>query len=325
VRRREFIGLLGGMAVWPLAVRARQTPSLPVVAYMHGGFPKPYEFLATALREGLRDLGYIDGKNVAIEFHWGEGNDDRLSAIASELVHRRVAVIVAGGLPAAPIAKAATPSIPIVFTSAIDPVELRLVASLNRPGGNLTGVSMFNVSLDAKRTELLLELVPTATTIAVLVNPNALRSELDIAQVSAAARGRRVTVLKAADESELGAAFAALPAARADALFVAAEPLFLSLRQQVVELAARHSIPAIYDFREFVDDGGLISYGMNLTGAYRKIVAIYISRILKGVHPADLPVVQPDTFELVINLRAAKSLSFGIPPTLLARADEVIE
>jgi putative ABC transport system substrate-binding protein len=270
MRRRQFIGLLGGTTVWPLAVRARQAP-LPVIAYMHGGFEEPYEFLAKSLREGLRDLGYIDGENVAIEFHWGNGHYDRLSAIAAELVRRRVAVIVAGGLPAAPIAKTATASIPIVFTSAIDPVELGLVASLNRPGGNLTGVSLFDVSLDAKRMELLLELVPTAATIAVLVNPNALRSERDIAQLTVAARGRRLTVL------------------HANALFVGGEPLFLSLRQQVVELAAHHSIPAIYDFREFVVDGGLISYGMNLSDAYRKIVAVYISRILKGALPADLP------------------------------------
>jgi putative tryptophan/tyrosine transport system substrate-binding protein len=324
MRRREFVGLLGGTAVWPLSLRAQQAP-LPVVAYLHGGFPKPYEFLAIALREGLRDVGYIDGKNVAIEFHWGNGHYDRLSAIAAELVRRRVAVIVAGGLPAAPIAKAATASIPIVFTSAIDPVELELVASLNRPGGNLTGVSLFDVSLDAKRMELLLELVPTAATIAVLVNPNALRSDRDIVHLTAAARGRQLTVLKAVDEGELGAAFVALPTTHADALFVGGEPLFLSLRQQVIELAAQHSIPAIYDFREFVADGGLISYGMNLSDAYRKIVAVYIARILKGAHPADLPVVQPATFELVINQKTAKSLGLEMPPTLLARADEVIE
>lgn len=324
MRRRQFIGLLGGMTVWPLAARAQQA-ALPVVAYMHGGFQEPYEFLAKALREGLSDLGYIDGQNVAIEFHWGNGHYDRLSAIAAELVRRRVAVIVAGGLPAAPIAKTATASIPIVFTSAIDPVELELVASLSRPGGNLTGVSLFDVSLDAKRMELLLELVPTAATIAVLVNPNALRSDRDIAQLTVAARGRQLAVLKAADEGELSAAFATLPTTHADALFVGGEPLFLSLRQQVVELAARHSIPAIYDFREFVVDGGLISYGMNLSDAYRKILAVYITRILKGAHPSDLPVMQPATFELVMNLKTAKSLGLEIPPTLFARADVVIE
>jgi putative ABC transport system substrate-binding protein len=324
VKRRKFLTLLGGAAGWPLAARAQQ-PALPVVAYLHGGSPAPYAFLASALREGLRELGYVDGRNVAIEFHWGDGHYDQLPALAAELVRRRVAVIVAGGLPAAPIAKAATNTIPIVFTSGIDPVELGLVASLHRPGGNMTGLSLFNITLDAKRMELLLELVPTATAVAVLVNPNNPRSNLDVAEAKKAARGRDIAVLKAGSERELDAAFAALAATRADALFVSGEPLFISLRRRLVELAARHSIPAVYDFREFVVDGGLISYGMSLTDAYRKIVAVYIARILKGARPADLPVVQPATFELVINLKTARAFGLEVPSTLLARADEVIE
>jgi ABC-type uncharacterized transport system substrate-binding protein len=324
LKRREFIGLLGGAALWPVVARA-QRGALPVIAYLHGGSPEPYAFLSAALREGLSEVGYIDGQNIAIEFHWADGHYDRLPALAADLVRRRVAVIVAGGLPAAPIAKAATSTIPIVFTSAVDPVELGLVASLNRPGANMTGLSLFNITLDAKRMELLLELAPTAATIAVLVNPHAPRSERDVAEAQTAARGRHIVVMKAGSERELDTAFAALPAARADALFVSGEPLFISLRQRLVGLAARHAIPAIYDWREFVVDGGLMSYGINLTDAYRKIVAVYIARILKGVRPADLPVVQPAAFELVINLKTAKALGLDVPPTLLARADEVIE
>jgi putative ABC transport system substrate-binding protein len=324
MRRREFITLLGGAAAWPVGARAQQQPR-PVVAYLHGGLPRPYAFLETALREGLRELGYVDGHNVAIEFHWGHGHYDRLPALAADLVRRRVAVIVAGGLPAAPIAKAATSSIPIVFTSGIDPVELGLVASLNRPGGNITGLSLFNITLDAKRMELLLELVPTAARVAVLVNPHNPRSDLDIAEARKAARGREIVVLKAGSERELDTAFSELPATKPDGLFVSGEPLFISLRRELADLAARHSIPAVYDFREFVVDGGLISYGMSLTDAYRKILAVYIARILKGARPADLPVVQPATFELVINLKTAKALGLDVPTTLLARADEVIE
>jgi putative ABC transport system substrate-binding protein len=324
MKRRELIAGLCGAVAWPVAARA-QHGALPVVAYLHGGFPEPYAFLAAALRQGLREAGYVDGQNIAIEFHWGDGHYDRLPALAADLVRRRVAVIVAGGLPAAPIAKAATSTIPIVFTSAIDPVELGLVASLSRPGANMTGLSLFNTTLDAKRMELLLELVPSADTIAVLVNPHALRSERDVAEAQKAVRGRHIVVLKAGSEHELDGAFAALPVARADALFACGDPLFISLRQRLVGLAARHAIPAVYDWREFVTDGGLMSYGMNLTDAYRKIVAPYIARILKGARPADLPVVQPATFELVINLKTAKALGQDVPQTLVARADEVIE
>jgi putative tryptophan/tyrosine transport system substrate-binding protein len=327
LRRREFITLLGGAAAaWPLAARAQQ-PALPVVAYLHGGSPEPYAFLAAALRQGLREIGYVEGQNVAIEFHWAEGHYERLPAMAADLVRRRVAVIVAGGLPAAPVAKAATSTIPIVFTSGIDPVQLGLVLSLNRPGGNMTGLSLFNVALDAKRVELLLELAPSASTIAAFVNPNNPRSDLDIAetQKAARARGKDIVVLKAGSDRDLDAASATLTEARADALLVPGEPLFLSRRAQLIGLAARHALPAIYEFREFAVDGGLMSYGMNLAAAYRKIVAVYIGRILSGAKPGDLPVVQPATFELVINLKTAKALGIDVPASLLARADEVIE
>jgi putative tryptophan/tyrosine transport system substrate-binding protein len=328
MRRRDFVALLGGGAAtaWPLGAGAQQ-PALPVVAYLHGGSPEPYAFLAAALRQGLREIGYVEGQNVAIEFHWAEGHYERLPAMAADLVRRRVAMIVAGGLPAAPVAKAATSTIPIVFTSGIDPVQLGLVVSLNRPGGNMTGLSLFNVALDAKRVELLLEVAPSASTIAMFVNPNNPRSDLDIAeaQKAARARGKDIVIVKTGSDHDLDGASALLTEARADALLMPGEPLFLSRRAQLIGLAARHALPAIYEFREFAVDGGLMSYGMNLTDAYRKIVAVYIGRILNGAKPGDLPVVQPTKFELVINLKTAKTLGLTVPDKLLVAADEVIE
>jgi putative ABC transport system substrate-binding protein len=327
IGRRHFIYLIGAViAVWPLSTRAQQ-PATPVIGFLNNLSPGAIAHPVAAFREGLKEAGYIEGRNLMIEYRWAEGHNDRLTELATDLVRRQVAVIVAtGGGASALAAKAATTTIPIVFSSATDPVELGLVASLNRPGGSTTGVHVMTNALETKRLGLLHEMVPSAATIAVLVNPDTpgADSQLTAAEAAAHAVARKTHILEASSEPELEKAFATLAEARAEALLVAADPFFNAHRQQVVSLAARYAIPAIYEFREFAAAGGLMSYGISLADAYRQI-GRYTGKILKGVKPADLPVVQPTKFELVINLKAAEALAITVPPTLLARADEVIE
>jgi len=326
VRRRELIALLGGAAIaWPLVARAQQTRR-PVVGFLSPQSSAASEHLLAALRRGLNEIGLIEGQNVAIESRWAEGRYDRLPILADELIRRPVTVIVASAPPAALAARAATSMVPIVFSSGIDPVKLGLVAGLNRPGGNITGVSHFSIALEGKRLELLHELIPNAAQIAVLVNPTFAGAEAITDDMQAAARvlGLRLHVLNASTEQELDSAIASIGQVPARALVVTSDPFFLSRRDRLVSVISRHAVPAIYQFREFVTAGGLVSYGANLADGYR-LVGVYAGRIIKGEKPADLPVVQPSKFELVINLKTAKALGLDVPPTLLARADEVIE
>jgi ABC-type uncharacterized transport system substrate-binding protein len=326
MKRRELMFLLGGAAaLWPLAGRAQQK-AMPVIGFLGMTSPGPYAPFVAAFRQGLSETGYVEGQNLTIEYRWAEGNYDRLPALAADLVGRKVDLIAtSGGPPSARAAKNASSTIPIVFIAS-DPVELGLVASFARPGGNLTGVSTMLAELTAKRLELLAELVPQAKVIALLVNPSNGNAERIIGEVREAAREKRLQlqILKAGTESEIDAAFTSLVRLQAGALLVADDAFLLTRREQLVALASRHAVPAIYDSREFAASGGLISYGSSLTAAYRQLGA-YAGKVLKGVKPADLPVIQPTTFELVINLRTAKALGLTVPQALVARADEVIE
>ena len=326
MKRREFLTLLGGAAAWPLAARGQQQP-MPVIGYLHSGSAGPYAHLVAAFHEGLKETGTAEGKNVAIEYRWAEGYYDRLSALAADLVSRHVALIVAqGGDPSVSAAKSATATIPVVFTSSSDPVKLGLVASLNQPGGNVTGFWLYTSLLGTKRLELMQQLLPANTSITVLINPDNPNADIDMPELQDAARtlGQSIGFVKARSEAEIDAVFATLGERRASALLVNTDPFFLARRGQFVSLAARHGIPAIYAQREFVTAGGLISYGASLADAYRQ-VGIYAGRILKGERAADLPVVQPTKFEMAINLKTAKALGVDVPDKVLALADEVIE
>jgi putative ABC transport system substrate-binding protein len=328
VKRREFITLLGGAAAaWPLAARAQQQ-AMPVVGFLNSQSPEGYAERLRGFRQGLKDTGYVEGENVAIEYRWAEAQIDRLPELAAELVRRQVAVIVASVGPAPVLAaKAATTTTPIVFIVPEDPVRLGLVASLARPDGNLTGVNFFTSELTAKRLGLLRELVPTAVRVAVLINPdNATTTETALRDLQSAARamGVQIQVLKASTSREIDAAFATFLREPPDALFVVGDPLFNSRRVQLVHLATLHKVPATYSQRQYPEIGGLMSYGSNTTDAFRQVGG-YVGRILKGAKPADLPVVQTSKFELVINAQTARMLGLTVPPMLLARADEVIE
>jgi len=327
LRRRRFITALGGAAVWPLAARAQQ-PAMPVIGFLDQASPENGANRLRAFRQGLKDSGHVERENVAIEYRWAEGQMDRLPGLAAELAHRQVAVIVAsGGPPAALAAKAATTSIPVVFAIGQDPVRLGLVASLARPGGNLTGVSFFNTELAGKRLGFLRELVPATARVAVLVNPaNAANTETILRDIDAAAGalGLQIQAFNASTSGEIDAAFKALVRERPDALFVAGDSIYTSRRIQLVNLAARYALPASFAQREIVEVGGLMSYGTNLTDVFRQ-VGVYTGRILKGAKPLDLPVLQSTKFELIINAQTARLLDIAAPSSLLATADEVIE
>jgi putative ABC transport system substrate-binding protein len=326
MRRREFITLLGGVAVtWPLCARAQQ-PAVPVVGFLHGASFGPYESMVVAFRHGLSETGYDEGRNVAIEFRWAEGHYDRLPELAADLVRRQVSVLAAFTADAAGAAKTATINIPIVFETGNDPVIAGFVASLNRPGGNLTGVTTMTVLLGAKRLELLHELVPKATVIGILVNPanaNAGAITKDL-QAATDALGLQTFVQSASSERELDTAYTTLVQQGVGAIVIGSDPFFNSRSNQLAALAVRHRLPAMYPLREYAVAGGLVSYGTSLTDAYRQI-GVYTGRILKGEKPADLPVIQPSKFEFVINLKTAKALGLDVSLQLQQRADEVIE
>jgi putative ABC transport system substrate-binding protein len=327
MRRREFITLLGGAAAWPLAARAQQS-AMPVIGFLSTASPDSYAIRLHAFRQGFKDAGYVEGQNVAIEYRWAEGQNNRLPVLAAELVHRQVDLIVAGGgTPSAVAAKAATAAIPIVFEVATDPVKIGFVASLDKPGGNLTGVANLNVEIGPKRLELLHELLPKVTVVAVLVNPaNPALFEPFVRslQTAASGLGLELHVLNASTERELDTVFAALVQLKAGALVIGPDTFFNSHIEQIAALAIGHAVPAVYQYRPFVEAGGLLSYGSDEAETYHQ-VGLYAGRILKGEKPADLPVVQSTKVELIINLKTAKALGLTIPLPLLGRADEVIE
>jgi len=325
MRRRDLVTLIGGAAAWPLAARAQQ--SIPVVGFLNSQSAGPFSHMLAGFQRGLREAGFLEGQNVAIEYRWAEGHYERLPDLANDLVRRQLAVLVAtGGEPAALAAKVATQAIPIVFLIGGDPVKEGLVASMNRPGGNVTGLTLLTTEIEGKRLGLLQELVPKATLIAVLVNPNfppAENQQRDVLEAASRA-GLRSTVVLAGSESEFEPAFATVVEKRADALMVCADPFFNSRRDQLVALAAHHKVPTIYELREYALGGGLMSYGVNIVELYRQ-AAQYAAMILKGAKPSDLPIVQPTKFDFVINQKAAKVLGLDVPDRLLALADEVVE
>jgi putative ABC transport system substrate-binding protein len=325
VKRREFFAGLAGAAAWPLVARAQQPPAMPVIGFLNSASPGGYATNLAGFRQGLKEAGYVEGQNVAIEYRWADGQYDRLPAMAAELVRRQVAVIVANS-PGNLAAKVATTTIPIVFTTASDPVQIGLVASLARPGGNVTGAIQFGVEVTPKQLELARELVPTATVIAVLVNPTNPNAEPVLRELKAAARilGVQLHVLHASAEREFDTVFASLGQPRAGALVIGPDPLFIAQSEQLAASALRHAVPAISSIRDFVAAGGLMSYGGSNPDMYR-IAGVYAGRILKGDKPADLPVQQTTKVELVINMKTAKALGLTIPETLLATADEVIQ
>jgi ABC-type uncharacterized transport system substrate-binding protein len=324
--RPEFITLVGSAAAWPLAARAQQS-AMPVIGYLDSQSPGMFaDIVLRGFRQGLKETGYVEGENVTIEYRWAENQIDRLPELAAGLVRRRVAVIVAGAPPAALAAKAATTTIPVVFGVGDDPVKIGLVASLARPGGNLTGINFLSGELAAKRLELLREMVPSATRVAALVDPTFTLTESVLREVVTAARtmGLQIQVLNASTSREINAAFATLVRERPDALFVGTGPFFTSRRIQLALLAGRYGIPAIYGSRLYSEAGGLMNYGSNIVDVYRQM-GVYAGRILKGAKPVDMPVVQSTKFELVINAETARMLGLTVPPTLLTSADEVIE
>jgi putative ABC transport system substrate-binding protein len=326
MRRREFISFFGGATVsWPLTARAQHS-AMPVVGFLNIRVPGADPHLLAAFRRGLQETGYVEGQNVAIEYRWAYNQYDRLPALAADLVRRQVTVIAAIGSPSAPAVKAITTIIPIVFLTGSNPVEVGIVTSLARPGGNLTGVTVLGVELGSKRLELLHELVPTANIVAALVNPNTPAAEIQSIELQTAARtlGLKLYVLHASSEHDFDAVFSNLGQQRAGGLAIAGDTLFTSLSEQLAALALRQAVPAIYQFREFVAAGGLMSYGDNLTDSYR-LTGIYTGRILKGEKAADLPVMQSTKVELIINLKTARALGLTVPLSLLGRADEVIE
>src|SRR5215510_7373955 len=326
IERRKFLATLCGAAAWPLAARAQQG-AVPVVGVLSAEWPNLFSDRLRAFHDGLRETGYVEGRNLAIEYRWAEGRNDRLPALATELVRRQVTVLVATSTPAVLAARIATTTIPIVFFVAADPVQLGLITSLSRPEGNLTGVVTLNVEVVAKRLQRLHELVPTATIVALLVNPsNTALAETITKELGAAARtlGVQLHVLHASSERELDTAFATLVQLRAGALVIGADALFNSRSEQLAELTIRHRVPAIYQFREFVSTGGLMAYGSTVLDTYRPL-GVYTGRILKGEKPAELPVQQATKVELVINLKTAKALGLTVPLPLVGRADEVIE
>jgi putative ABC transport system substrate-binding protein len=327
MRRREFISLVGGVAAtWPLAVRAQQ-PAMPVIGYLGAQSPAAFASRVRAFRQGLGETGYAEGRNVAIEFRWAEGQHDRLPGLAADLVAHQVAVIVApGGAPAALAAKSATTTIPIVFEMGADPIAMGLVGSLNRPEGNVTGVSSLNVEVTPKRLEILHELIPTAAVVAVLVNPTSPTADSQLRDLQAAARalGLQLHVLKASTERDFATVFATLLQLRAGGLVVASDTFFATHGEQLAALTVRHAVPAIHQSRDFSIAGGLVSYGGSFVESHRQ-AGVYTGRIIKGAKPADLPVQQVTKVELFINLKTAKALGLTVPSSLLARANEVIE
>ncbi|HZO00099.1 MAG TPA: ABC transporter substrate-binding protein [Burkholderiales bacterium] len=328
MKRRDFIVLASGVAAVASPIRAfSQRSTMPVIGFLNSALPGPFAHLVAAFRQGLGEIGYVEGRNVSIEYRWAQNRYERLPDLATDLVRRQVAVIVAGGGNVSALAaKAATSTIPIVFPAAADPVKAQLVASLNRPGGNVTGIAALTVELDAKRLGLLRELVPKGGKIGALVNPNRPDSDSQVRDLQTAAEtiGQQIVVLHAGTERDLDTAFATLAQQRVDALLVGADPFFASQRAQLIALTQTHAVPAIYQFREFAVAGGLMSYGANLADSYR-LAGVYAGRILKGEKPAELPVMQPTKFELVLNLQTAKKLGLAISREFLARVDEVIE